>query len=125
MIERAKNALKEGRALIDYIADLVNEILNVFRLPEKDQKYNLPTLLKKLRLVLEGHYANDYQPSGSKTQRLKNTGVSAFGGPSGKKSMQNWVEKRNSDINETMNPQGSIRDKLDQLATAMDFEKMK
>ena len=39
-----------------YISQLIDEILMAFRLPQKKQQITLPQLLRRLKLLLEGHY---------------------------------------------------------------------
>ena len=55
-LDQARQALREGHRLIMYISQLIDEILMAFRLPQKKQQITLPQLLRRLKLLLEGHY---------------------------------------------------------------------
>ena len=67
---------------------------------------------------------------------MNNSGVTAFGGPSGLRMGKSGVSKlqkkiddldrqNSSTIGDLSNPQASMRDKLDQLITQLDFEKVR
>ena len=69
----------------------MDDVLAAFRLPQKKQQMVLPSLLRNLKVLLEGHY----QP----TQSSKPKGVNVVGGAAGLRSgktglsrMQNFDE---------------------------------
>ena len=68
-LDQARQSLKDGYRLIQLISQLVDEILQAFRLPASQQQIRLQPLLRKLKVLLEGHY----QPA-SKTHRGASTG---------------------------------------------------
>ena len=49
------------------ISSIVDEILKAFRLPERQQRLALPQLLRKLKIILEGHYTPTSGDSSSRS----------------------------------------------------------
>jgi len=63
------------------ISSVVDEILQAFRLPQNKQQLALPQLLRKLKVLLEGHYHSTKNGGQGKTFRGPSNNV--MGGPGG------------------------------------------
>jgi len=104
------------------ISNIVDEILSAFRLPQTKQSIVLPQLLRKLKVLLEGHY----QPTqGAKSAR------NVMGGPGGMRHGKTSLHHlqmldEQTRLNEiSLSPSlhaGSIKDQLESLITQIGFE---
>ena len=68
-MDQAKSALREGQKMLIGIANQTDEIIKAYRLPEKQQRITVPSLLNRLKTFIDG------SPSSDSSQFFSNTSI--------------------------------------------------